>query len=150
MGWAWRIQNAWSQLTSQDKPTYTLGLSFIVPLDYKTLTKVKKGYNNDFASSKESFRSAITSAQNDWDQLRTTWSNVKSRLELSKDIMRIQDDRVKSEQKKFEKGRTTTFLLLSAENDLDDAMLSVYRTVFEEIMTLAQAELYNTKPIVNK
>ena len=149
-GLALAYSDAWNQLTSQDKPTYTMGLSFIVPLDYKTLTKVKKGYNNDFASAKESFKSAITSAQNDWDQLQTTWTNVKARLELAKEIMKIQDDRVKAEQRKFEKGRTTTFLLLSAENDLDDAVLSVYRTVFEEIMTLAQAELYNTQPIINK
>jgi len=142
--------DAWDQLASQDKPTYTLGLSFIVPLDYKTLTTVKRGYNNDFTSSKEAFKSAMNAAQNDWDQLQTSWSNVKSRLQLAKDIMKIQDDRVKAEQKKFEKGRTTTFLLLSSENDLDDATLSLYRTVFEEIMTLAQAELYNTKPIINK
>jgi outer membrane protein TolC len=149
-GLALAYSDAWNQLTTQDKPTYTMGLSFIVPLDYKTLTKVKKGYNNDFASAKKSFKSAITSAQNDWDQLQTTWTNVKDRLELARDIMNIQDGRVKAEQKKFEKGRTTTFLLLSAENDLDDAVLSVYRTVYEEIMTLAQAELYNTRPIVNK
>jgi outer membrane protein TolC len=141
---------AWNQVSSQDKPTYSLGLSFIVPLDYKTLTKVKKGYNNDFASAKETIRSAMTSAQNDWDQLETSWVNVKSRLELAKEIMKIQDARVKAEQRKFEKGRTTTFLMLSAENDLDDAILSVYRTVFEEMMTLAQAELFNTKPINNK
>jgi outer membrane protein TolC len=92
----------------------------------------------------------MTSAQNDWDQLETSWVNVKSRLELAKEIMKIQDARVKAEQRKFEKGRTTTFLMLSAENDLDDAILSVYRTVFEEMMTLAQAELFNTKPINNK
>jgi len=142
--------DAWSQVTSQDKPTYILGLAFIVPLDYKTLTKVRKGYTNDFASSKEAFKSAKTSAQNEWEQLQTTWSNVKARLELAKDIMKIQDDRVKNEQNRFERGRTTTFLLLSAENDLDDATLNVYRTVLEEIMTLAQAELYNTLPILNK
>jgi outer membrane protein TolC len=54
---------------------------------------------------------------------------------------------VESEQKRFQRGRTTTFLVLNAENDLDDATLSVYRLIFEELLTKAQAELFNTKPI---
>jgi outer membrane protein TolC len=142
--------DAWDQVTGQDKPTYTIGLSFIVPLDFRTLSTVKKGYNNDFASAKQTVIAAQTAAQNEWDQLQVNWLNVKSRLALSQDIMRIQDDRVKNEQFRFERGRTTTFLIQSAENDLDDAILNVYRTVLEEIMTLANAELYNTEPIQSK
>jgi outer membrane protein len=142
--------DAWDQITAQDKPTYIVGASLVVPLDFKTLSKVKKGYENDFSSAKEAFRSSEIAAQNDWDQLQVNWKNVKSRLSLSQEIMRIQDERVKNEQTKFERGRTTTFLILSAENDLDDATLTVYRTVLEEIMTLAQAELFNTQPLTNR
>jgi outer membrane protein TolC len=149
-GIGFEYADAWEQLTSQAKPTFTVGLSFIIPLDYKTLSKVKKGYNNEFASSKQTFASALTAAQNDWDELQKNWADVKSRLALVKEIMNIQSERVKNEQMKYEKGRTTTFLYLSAQNDLDDAVLNLYRTVLEEIMTFAKAELFNTQPIVNK
>jgi outer membrane protein TolC len=142
--------DAWEQVTSQDKPMYAMGVSLIVPLDFRTLAKVKKGYDNDFTAARETFSSAALSAQNDWEQLQINWKNVKARLELSQEIMQIQDDRVKNEQKNFERGRTTTFLILSAENDLDDATLTVYRTVLEEIITLAQADLFNTAAIDKK
>jgi hypothetical protein len=59
----------------------------------------------------------------------------------------VQEQRVANEQKRFERGRSTTFLLLTAENDLDDATLSVYRLVMEEMLIAAQAELFNTQPL---
>ncbi|MHB9156059.1 MAG: hypothetical protein ACYC5N_10305, partial [Endomicrobiales bacterium] len=79
--------------------------------------------------------------------LNRTWANVKTRLAIAVEIKDVQEKRVAAEQNKFARGRTTTFLLLTAENDLDDATLSMYRLVFEEFITAAQAELYNTRPL---
>lgn len=146
-GVALDYSDAMTQVTDRDKPVLTMGLSFAVPLDFGTLRKVRKGYNNDFAAAKDSFRSAELSARNDWEQLQQNWKNVKSRLELAKQVRDIQEERVKNEQNRLERGRTTTFQLLSAQNDLDDSTLTVYRMVFEELMTHAQAELYSTKSI---
>jgi outer membrane protein TolC len=146
-GLALSYSDAMDQVTNQDKPVYTLGLSFAVPLDFGTLRKVRRGYTNDFAASKDTFRSAELAAENDWNQLQMNWKNVKSRLELAMQIRDIQEARIKNEQNRLERGRTTTFQVLSAENDLDDSTLSVYRMIFEELMTYAQADLYNTKPI---
>jgi outer membrane protein TolC len=131
-------------VTNAEKPTYSLGLSFIVPLDYKTLNTVRKGYKNDFEAAKKNSESAELVAGNDWDQLLRTWHNVKARLSLGREIQDAQDKRLVNEQNRFERGRSTTFLLLTAENDLDDATLNVYRLVYEELLTAAQADLYNT------
>jgi outer membrane protein TolC len=136
---------AWNQVTGADKPTYSIGLSIIVPLDYVTLKKVRSGYKKDFESAKESLAKAELTAKNDWDQLSITWHNVKSRLSLAQEIKDVQEKRVANEQVRFERGRTTTFQLLTAEDDLDNATLNVYRLVFEEFVTFAQAELYNTR-----
>jgi outer membrane protein TolC len=138
--------NAWHQVTGFNKPAYTLGLALIVPLDYKTLRTVQKGYKNDFYAAKEALDKTLLSSANDWDQLTVNWRNVKSRLSLAREIQTVQEQRVLNEQKKLARGRSTTFLVLTAENDLDDATLNVYRLVFEEFITAAQAELYNTAP----
>jgi outer membrane protein TolC len=137
--------DTWSQVTAADKPTFSVGINFIVPLDYRTLNKVRKGYKEDFYSAKEALNKAELSAQKDWDNLSKTWGDVKSRLLLSQEIKDIQEQRVANEQARFQKGRTTTFLLITAENDLDDATLNVYRNVLEAIITYAQAGLYNTQ-----
>ncbi|MEI8218178.1 MAG: hypothetical protein WCG51_03925, partial [Elusimicrobiota bacterium] len=72
----------------------------------------------------------------------------RQRLMLAVQIRDIQEQRVTSEQKRFERGRTTTFQLLQAETDLDDASLIVYRLKYEELATLAQAELYHNSEII--
>lgn len=140
-----QYSNAWNQVANSDKPAYMLGLSLIVPLDYKTLRKVREGYKNDFNAAQQAFNRSELAAKNGWEQLLNNWSNVRTRLKLAREIQTIQEKRVANEQSRLERGRSTTFQVLTAENDLDEAILNVYRLVFEELMTSAQAELYNTK-----
>jgi len=132
------------QIRGWDKPTYSIGANLIIPLDFNTLTKVKKGYELDFQSAKESLDKAEIGAKKDWIKLSENWNNVKSRLELAIQVRDIQAQRLENEHLKFKRGRTTTFQLLSAENDLNDATLNVYRMMMEELITYYQVELYNT------
>ena len=139
--------DSWNQLNNMEKPAYVVGLNIIVPFDYKTLQKVRHGYDVDYLAAGESLSSAELSAKNDWEQLVRNWHDVKARIELARQIRDVQTERVTETQYRFEKGRVTTFDLLNAQNDLDDSMLTLYRLIFEEIMTYSQAELYNTNPI---
>lgn len=141
------FNNAWDQVTKGERPTYSIGLAFTVPLDYGTLKKVRKGYRLDFESAKQALAKAELTSKNDWDQLNLTWDNVRTRLDIARQIKDVQEKRLAAEQKRFERGRTTTFNLLTAENDLDDATLSLYQIIYEELMTHAQSELYQTQPV---
>lgn len=145
-GLALNYSDAWKQVTGQDHPVLSVGINFIVPLDYKTLSTVRKGYTEDFLSAREALNMAELAARKDWDNLSKTWEDVKTRLTLTQELKDIQEMRVVEEQNRFQKGRTTTFQLITAENDLDDASLNVYRNVFEAVVIYAQAELYNTQP----
>ena len=147
-GIALSSNDAWNQVSNTERPAYTVGLAFVVPLDYKTLNTVKSGYEKDYLSAQETLKKTELAAKNDWDQLQRTLSNVRQRLMLAVQIRDIQEQRVTSEQKRFERGRTTTFQLLQAETDLDDASLIVYRLKYEELATLAQAELYHNSEII--
>jgi outer membrane protein TolC len=146
-GLALDYEDANNQAFSFEKPNYTVGLTVSMPLGYSLNNEVKEGYRKDVEAATQSLAQAKLSADNNWDDLTTNWKNVKDRLLMARDIQDVQSRRVEREQKLFQRGRTTTFLALNAENDLDDAMLSVYRMIFEELTTKAQAELFNTKPI---
>ncbi|OGS20044.1 MAG: hypothetical protein A2252_02005 [Elusimicrobia bacterium RIFOXYA2_FULL_39_19] len=137
--------DAFKQITGADKPTYSIGLNLIVPLDVPTLRKVVKGYDVEYDASKENLTKAQLSAKKDWTKLSENWKNVKQRLALAKEIKEIQSLRLANERKKFERGRTTMFQLLSAENDLDDSTINVYRLMFEMLSVDAQVDLYNTQ-----
>jgi outer membrane protein TolC len=138
--------DAWDQLAQRDHPTTSVTLSAIIPLDYWTLEKVRDGYHQDHAAAKASLEKAELDAWNQWGELVQNWTDVKSRLALAQEIKAIQEKRLANEQKRFQRGRSTTFNVIVAENDLDDATLNVYRMVFEELVTAAQADLFNTQP----
>jgi outer membrane protein TolC len=140
------VSDALKQVTDASKPTYTLGVNYTVPLGFSNASKVRKGYELDVQSSLESLAKAEISAENDWTELNKNWAYVRSQLALSTDIKNIQEARVNQEQQKFQRGRTTTFNVLNAENDLDDAMLNVYRLSISELIYASQVELYNTQP----
>jgi outer membrane protein TolC len=146
-GLALDFSDANDQAFSFNKPNYTIGLMVSMPLGYSLNNEVRDGYRKDVEAAAQGLAKAKLSADNSWDDLITNWKNVKDRLQMARDIQNVQSLRVESEQKRFQRGRTTTFQVLNAENDLDDAMLNVYRIMFEELVTQAQAELFNTKPL---
>jgi len=138
---------ALSQAGVADKPAYGAGVLFSMPLGRSLIASVRKGYDADVEAAKETLEKTRISAANDWQDMVNTWRNVKMRMALAVQIRDIQNDRVNNEQKKLERGRTTTFLLLTAENDLDDATINVYRLMMEQLTLAAQSELYSTKEI---
>ncbi|HBU69860.1 MAG TPA: hypothetical protein DEE98_05695 [Elusimicrobia bacterium] len=138
---------ALQQISDADKPAYAVGLVFFAPIDFKVVSRVRKAYKSDYESAREALGKTELSVKNDWDELFRTWKNVKSRVSLAKEIKDIQSERVAVERDKSKRGRTTTFLLLNSENDLDDATLNEYRLIFEELNINAQSELYCTTPV---
>jgi outer membrane protein TolC len=141
------LSEAFKQLYNAEKPMFVFGINYTTTLDFSKVFETRKGYELDMHSAFESLNKTEVSADNDWEELTRNWENVKSRLALAQDIKDIQEKRVNAEQEKFQRGRTTTNNVLNAENDLDDASLNVYRLTMEELLTAAQAELYNTQPI---
>ena len=81
----------------------------------------------------------------DWFQLVDNWNNAKSRLAVSVEIRDIQQKRNEEEQNLLKKGRSTTYLVLQSEQDLDDSYLSMLQNILELISIYEQAEaFYNT------
>lgn len=137
--------DSWNQIINADKPAYMVGVQCIVPLDYKTLLKVREGYKLDFIAAKDRLTSTEINAGNDWEQLQENWKNVKTRLALACEIKTIQYDRLEHEQDLLEKGRSTMFQMINSENDLDDSTLNVYKIVFEELILMSEAVLFDTQ-----
>ena len=134
----------YEQVCNADKPVYTVGVTCTVPLDYKTLKKVREGFHKDLTASEEYLRSTENGIQNDWEQLLKDWKTVHSKIKLAEKIRVIQENRVENEEKRFERGRTTTLQRIDAENDLDDATLNLYQLIYQKLLIEAEAELYNT------
>jgi len=124
-------------------PTYTVGVAFIAPLDIFKLSRVREGYNLDLTSAQEAFRKSQLEAGQDWSNLLARWGDVQTRIGLAREILKIQEERLASEQKRFELGRITTYQYLTAEEDFKSAQLTLLRLGLERISIQAQARMYN-------
>jgi outer membrane protein TolC len=126
-----------------DWPAWTVGATLTAPLDLITLAKVRKGYDSDFEGAKASYRKSELEAKQDWEALKNRWNYVKARLELAREVARLQEERMIGEQKRLENGRILTFQYLTAQDDFDSAQLTYLRLGLEKISVEAQARMFN-------
>ena len=126
-----------------DWPAWMVGATLTAPLDLITLAKVRKGYESDFEGAKASFRKSELEAKQDWEALKNKWNHVKARLEMAREVVKLQEARMNAEQKRLENGRILTFQYLTAQDDFDSAQLTYLRLGLEKISVEAQARMYN-------
>ena len=84
----------------------------------------------------------MESAQ-DWQNLGNKWNYVRERLELAREIVKLQEERVATDQKRLENGRILTLQFLTTQDDLDSAQLTFLRLGLEKIGVEAQARMFN-------
>ncbi|MGE4384273.1 MAG: TolC family protein [Endomicrobiaceae bacterium] len=142
------ISDSFSQLKADKYSSFTIGLNYSLPLDFSVQKSVIEGYDYDIMSSKKQIEQAELSESNGWLQLLQDWDDAKTEYLISRDVFEIQQERNKEEQKLLRTGRSTTYQVLESEQDLDDAILSVYQTSMNAIFVYLESEmLYNTKKI---
>jgi outer membrane protein TolC len=134
------FDDAVKHITNTDKPSYSVGLKYIVPLNFKLRKTINKGYESAKISAQKYAEHAAIGENNDWLELVDNWNNAKIRLELAVEIEKIQQQRHQEDQNLLSKGRSTTYQVLQGEQDLDDAALSVLQTILELIKIYEQAE----------
>ncbi|AKL98093.1 TolC family protein [Endomicrobium proavitum] len=131
-----------------EKPAFTVGLKYTLPLDFSARSSIKSGYESAKTSAQKTAESAKIKESNDWLQLVDNWNNSKARLALLTEIQTIQHQRNAEEQNLLKKGRSTTYYVLQSEQDLDDSTLNVFQNILELVSIYEQAEaFYNTNEI---
>jgi outer membrane protein TolC len=128
---------------NMDRPSsYSMGLKYILPLDFKLRKTVNKGYEEARYSAQKYAEYMMIMENNDWCQLLHDWNNAKMRLGLVIEIENIQRSRYKEDENLLRTGRSTTYLVLKSEQDLDDAVLNVLQVVLELIKIYEKIETF--------
>ncbi|MDD5020677.1 MAG: TolC family protein [Endomicrobiaceae bacterium] len=142
------FSEAFSEMTKLQYPSWTLGLSYSVPLDFSLQKSVNEGFAADIQAAKKQAEQADLTEKNDWIQLNTNWKNALEKYEIAKEINQIQQERNIEEQKLLKRGRSTTFEMIQSEDDLDNAVLTQYQMSMDLIFILLESQmLYNTQTI---
>lgn len=109
---------------SATNPTYVAGLSLRMPLDFGLISKLRESYGLETASARST--TAQKTFENDQlrDQLLNQLTELRSKLELADELVKLQAEKFRNEQVRHERGRTTTHQLVMFEQDLATARLS--------------------------
>jgi outer membrane protein TolC len=124
---------AFDHVFEANRPSYTIGATYSLPLDFIKRSKITKGYKLASSGAKQTVEGLVISESNEWQNLFDNWKFAKDRLKLSMEIHETQKQRNVESKQMLTKGRLTTYEALQSEQDLDDASVAVLSDIFELI-----------------
>ncbi|MDR1418635.1 MAG: TolC family protein [Endomicrobium sp.] len=129
-------------LTRAQRPSYSLGLRYSLPLNFKLRRILNQGYEAAKISAQKKAEYLSIKENNDWQQLLDDWNDAKLKNILAIEIEQIQKQRKQEDEKLLKTGRTTTYLVLQTEQALDDATLNVLGSILELIRISETAKAF--------
>lgn len=124
-------------------PAYTLGVRLSVPLDRDSVNDVQKAanlkrYGLNYAIKRNRYESIVGLSQ-----LRLEYEQLSAQLSLVRTLVSAQESKLKSERERSRYGRSTTFQLLTFEQDYQQARQDLIRTQGQIWQLSGQAILYS-------
>jgi outer membrane protein TolC len=139
---------AGSEMAKLNYPSWALGLSYSLPLDFSIQKTVSEGFDAEIKATTKLAEQTELAEKNDWNQLNANWKNTLEQYYIAKELNQIQQERNIEEQKLLRAGRSTTFEMIQSEDDLDDAVLAKYQMSMDLIFILLESQmLYDTQTI---
>ncbi|MDR0617829.1 MAG: TolC family protein [Endomicrobium sp.] len=129
-------------LTKAERSSYSLGLRYSLPLNFKLRKLLDQGYEAAKVSTQEKAKYLSVKENNDWQQLLEDWNDAKLKNIIAVEIEEIQKQRKQEDEMLLKTGRTTTYLALQTEQALDDATLNVLGSVLELIKISETAKTF--------
>ncbi|MES2525613.1 MAG: TolC family protein [Bdellovibrionota bacterium] len=130
------------QAFSNTKPMSVVGVRFVTPLDFGSLSDYRKSYAQDKMASEMKTKRKTFEVEREWEILTERFQNFKSRLKLTQKLEKAQEKKLLTEKRRYNQGRTTTFQVLQFEQDFANAQLLKLRNERELIVVYNQLMLF--------
>lgn len=123
-------------------PTWVVGVKLVAPLDIPEILKSRNGHQLEKQAAATTFERKVFEQENDWKDLSQKLNEAKRRLNLTHVLELTQQDKLSNEKDRFAKGRTTTYQVLTFEQDYATAQLSRIRAEQEVVNIIAQMKTF--------
>jgi len=130
---------------NQGKPTAAIGFRLNVPLDPLVYRGIQSGWAKEKQAGELLLERKIFEDHAGWVDLDAKINEARRRLELSSTIEKIQKEKLANEETRLSQGRTTTYQVLSFEQDFLSAQVSRIRAQTDVLELLAQMKLYGDR-----
>lgn len=121
-----KFANAYTEVKDMDQPSWTVGINISFPLSFGLTNKLMKAVKQDIQSAKDMAIAADFNLGRAWKDLMQKRSESLVLYNKSVEIEKLQTMMVKKEQQRLRNGRTTTFQMLTFEQNL--ALAQIQRT----------------------
>lgn len=127
---------------SGKNPVYAVGVSLSMPLDFFSAKKAKSALKNQAMAAELEYKRKKFEENNEWTDLTKLFSEQKERFELLSELESAQLDKLKNEKKLQRKGRSTTFKVLSFEQEYLLTQVQRLQAQGEVLSTFSQLKIF--------
>jgi outer membrane protein TolC len=136
------LNSTWTNGFSAGRPTEIVGVRFILPLDIGTWNKAKEGWEREKLGADLNYQRKFFDQEDGWKDLQKRLLEARKRLELTRAIEVAQEAKLRHEKDRLTKGRTTTYNVLTFEEDYNAAQVSRLQAQLAVLNVLTQMKLY--------
>jgi outer membrane protein TolC len=109
-------------------PTYMAGIRLSVPLDRSSMNDIQKSANIRKRGLTSALHRNRYEAISGLSQLRLDYEQLGQELKIVKTLVKAQEDKLRTERERHRYGRSSTFQLLTFEQDYQQARQDLIRT----------------------
>lgn len=121
---------------------YEIGVSLEIPLNFWKTNDVKRAKDLFARSQNIDYRDASEDTAKYLKDLLSDLEALREKILLSEELEKVQKGKLSSEEKKFRQGRSSSFQVISFEEDLASAELNKLQLYAEARSLLAELKLY--------
>ena len=126
-------------------PYTIVGLKFVAPLDFGNIRRINSGYEADKISADYAYQRKRFEADREWDDLVKKLEETKQKLKISKELEDAQYNKYVYEQKRQLRGQTTTYQVLTFEQDYANAQYNRVKIESDILGYVAQMKTFSGK-----
>jgi outer membrane protein TolC len=123
-------------------PTWTVGLSFSVPLDFTLTNRLKEASRQKADASQYALEQATFDEARTWEDIIRRRKEAQARYEQALELEKTRTRLVERERSRLRNGRTTTFQQITNEQDLASSQVLRVQTQLNLIQTHNQIKAF--------
>ncbi len=98
-------------------PYAMVGLKFATPLDFGLISRNKAGYEKERQGAELNYKRKVLEQDSEWKNLADQLADRRARLELTRQMETAQKMKVEYERDRLKRAKTTTYQVLTFEED---------------------------------
>ncbi len=127
---------------NSNTPTAAVGLKFTMNFDFFQKQRLLKAAKIESIVSKMKSEKSELDSRSAWSELERRHKELSRRIKVAEELSRFQDEKFKRERERIAVGRSTTFQVVTFEQDAAEARLNLLRLKAEQRKLEASARLF--------